>query len=166
MKKIVKTNAMRILDQAGISYRVQCYEASSPLRDYGSSVASLLAEDPRRVFKTLITQAWNHHVYVFVLPVDCELDLKKSAKAVNEKNLSLVPVKDILSLSGYVRGGCSPIGMKKNYPTILHESALCYETIFFSGGKIGVQLEMDPQAMIKLLGAQSADIVRSSTADH
>ena len=102
----------------------------------------------------------DHHIYVFALPVLCELDLKKGARAVNEKSLTLVPVKEIFSLSGYVRGGCSIIGMKKNYPTVFHDSALSYDTVFFSGGKIGIQLEANPQELISLLNATSADIIR------
>lgn len=160
MKKIPKTNAMRILDQAKIAYRIQSYEIDKPDHDYGLSVAKLLHQDPSRVFKTLITQTADHHIYVFALPVLCELDLKKGARAVNEKSLTLVPVKEIFSLSGYVRGGCSIIGMKKNYPTVFHDSALSYDTVFFSGGKIGIQLEANPQELISLLNATSADIIR------
>lgn len=159
MKKILKTNAMRILDQAMIPYRTYYYEHDAPDHDYGLTIAALLNEDPRRVFKTLITQTPDHRIYVFALPVDCELDLKKSAKAVRAKRLALVPVSAIYSLSGYVRGGCSMIGMKKQYPTLIHQSALDYKTIFFSGGKIGIQLEADPRAVINLLKAQCADLV-------
>ncbi len=165
MKKLAKTNAMRILDQAKIPYHIQCFEQDQPDRDYGLSIAAMLNEDPNRVFKTLITETNDHHVFVFALPVNCELDLKKAARAVQVKSLALVPVKSIFALSGYVRGGCSIIGMKKQYPTIIHESALRYETIFISGGKIGVQLEANPHAMMAFIKAQSADIVFTSNHD-
>lgn len=158
MKKTVKTNAMRILDQAKITYHIRTYPMNEAHRDYGLSIAAQLNEDPRRVFKTLITQAPSHHIYVFVIPVGCTLNNKRSAKLVKEKSLDLVPVKELFSLSGYVRGGCSPIGMKKSYPTILHESALAYDSIWISGGKIGVQLEINPQALMTLIRAQSGDV--------
>ena len=120
----------------------------------------MLNEDPAHVFKTLITQASSKACYVFVIPVAAELDLKKAAKAVNEKAVELIPVKNLLGVSGYIRGGCSPIGMKKLFPTVIHSSALDYETILFSGGQIGTQIERAPQLLADLIHARFEAIIR------
>ena len=120
----------------------------------------MLNEDPAHVFKTLITQASSKAYYVFVIPVADELDLKKAAKAVGEKAVELIPVKNLFSVSGYIRGGCSPIGMKKSLPTIIHSSALELETILFSGGQIGTQIEMAPQALAELIHARFEAVIR------
>lgn len=161
MKKIVKTNAMRILDKAKAEYEVHTYEHKEGEAVDGIHVAQMLKQDCKRVYKTLITQAPSKNYYVFVLPVDHELDFKKCAKAVHEKSVEMIPVKDITKVSGYVRGGCSPFGMKKTYTTVFYEACLQQATICFSGGKIGCQIEMNPQDAITLLHAQTADIVKT-----
>ncbi len=155
--KQVKTNAMRILDQAHAAYQIHTYE-SDPEHIDGISVATKLNQNPEQVFKTLITLGNNHNYYVFVVPVSSELDLKKCAAVVGVKSVEMIHVKDINKVSGYIRGGCSPIGMKKNYQTIFDETCLLYDSIIFSGGKIGCQIEMSPQIIIKLLDANTADI--------
>ncbi len=154
---VVKTNAMRLLDAAGISYTSHTYDASDGSID-GVSVAHKLGEEPERVFKTLVTVGASRNYYVFVLPVENELDLKKAARTVKEKSIEMIPVKDINKVTGYIRGGCSPIGMKKQYPTVVDETAILFDTIIFSGGKIGFQIEMAPDDLFKLIGAQACDI--------
>jgi len=153
----VKTNAMRLLDAAGISYTAHTYDASDGSID-GVSVARKLGEDPEKVFKTLVTVGASKNYYVFVLPVVAELDLKKAARAVKEKSIEMIPVKDINKITGYIRGGCSPIGMKKEYRTVVDETAILYDTIIFSGGKIGFQIEMAPDDLFDLIGADVTDI--------
>lgn len=159
--KQTKTNAMRKLDQAKLAYQVHTYEHKEGEAVDGGHVAEMLQEDPTHVFKTLITKSASKRYYVFVLPVNEELDLKKCAKAVNEKSIELIPVKDINQVSGYIRGGCSPIGMKKQFPTIFHESCLALDTMYFSGGKIGCQIEMEPKDIIALLNANCMDIIKA-----
>ena len=154
---VVKTNAMRLLDAAGISYTSHTYDASDGNID-GVSVAQKLGEEPERVFKTLVTVGASRNYYVFVLPVENELDLKKAARTVKEKSIEMIPVKDINKVTGYIRGGCSPIGMKKQYPTVVDETAILFDTIIFSGGKIGFQIEMAPDDLFALIGAQACDI--------
>lgn len=154
---MVKTNAMRLLDSAGLSYTSHTYDASDGSID-GVSVAHKLGEDPEKVFKTLVTQGASRNYYVFVLPVENELDLKKAARAVKEKSIEMIPVKAINQVTGYIRGGCSPIGMKKPYPTVVDETAVLFDTIIFSGGKIGFQIEMAPEDLFSLLDAQVCDI--------
>lgn len=154
---VVKTNAMRLLDAAGISYTSHTYDASDGSID-GVSVAQKLGEEPERVFKTLVTVGASRNYYVFVLPVENELDLKKAARTVKEKSIEMIPVKDINKVTGYIRGGCSPIGMKKQYPTVVDETAILFDTIIFSGGKIGFQIEMAPDDLFALIGAQACDI--------
>lgn len=151
---------MRQLDQAKIPYQIYTYEHKEHDPLDGIHVAKQLQEPMEQVFKTLITGTADHHYYVFVLPVHQELDLKKAAKAVNVKRLEMIHVKELFSVSGYIRGGCSPIGMKKSYPTIFHQSALAYERIYFSGGKIGYQIAMNPQAAIAFLHAGVDDIIQ------
>lgn len=160
MSKESKTNAMRLLDQRKIPYQLYTY-ACDHFTD-GLSVAHQLGQPPERTFKTLVTQGKDGGYYVFALPVGEELDLKKAARVVQEKELHLLPVKDILSVTGYVRGGCTPIGMKKAYPTYLHESCLAFETIFVSGGRVGTQIELSPQALLKACCGQVADVTISS----
>ena len=154
---VVKTNAMRLLDAAGISYTSHTYDASDGSID-GVSVAQKLGEEPERVFKTLVTVGASRNYYVFVLPVENGLDLKKAARTVKEKSIEMIPVKDINKVTGYIRGGCSPIGMKKQYPTVVDETAILFDTIIFSGGKIGFQIEMAPDDLFALIGAQACDI--------
>lgn len=163
-KKDEKTNVMRILDQKKVPYTAHFYEEGQGpegTREYGVHVAEALGEDPRRAFKTLVAKGASGGYYVFDIPTTGSLDLKKAAKAAGEKSVELLPVKDITSVTGYVRGGCSPVGMKKQYPAIFHETALDFETIYVSAGKIGAQVEVAPEALLALLRAETADIVIS-----
>ena len=153
-----KTNAMRMLDRAKVPYRVYTYDHSDGKID-GVSVAQKLGQDVNAVFKTLVTRGHSGGYFVFVLPVAQELDLKKAAKAVGEKSVEMIHVAEINKVTGYIRGGCSPVGMKKLYPTVFHETALDYDTIYISAGKIGAQVELAPQALLELLRGQTADII-------
>lgn len=157
-----KTNVMRILDQKKVPYAAHSYEESeSPLgdREYGLHIARTLGQPVGRVYKTLVARGASGQLHVFCVPVAESLDLKKAAKAVGEKSVELIAVKELLPLTGYVRGGCSPIGMKKQYPTVFHSAAADCETVFVSAGKIGAQIELAPQALLDLTGAQTADII-------
>lgn len=158
--KIQKTNAMRMLDSAKIPYEIYTYEHGKDAVD-GVSVAAMLHQDPDAVFKTLVTISNTKEYAVFVVPVAHELDLKKCAKAIGAKSVEMIPVKDINKITGYIRGGCSPIGMKKQYRTTFHESCLLYDRIMFSGGKIGLQIAMSPNACIDLIHAGTADIIKN-----
>lgn len=159
--KIQKTNAMRILDQAKLSYEVFTYEHGKDAVD-GITVANMLHQDPESVFKTLVTISNTKEYFVFVVPVAHELDLKKCAKAVGVKSVEMIHVKDINKITGYIRGGCSPIGMKKAYTTTFHETCQLYDKIMFSGGKIGYQIAMHPNDCINLIHAACADIIKES----
>lgn len=150
----IKTNAMRILDQKKIEYTIATYDASDGKID-GVSVAEKVHKDPKFLYKTLVLQGHSKNIYIFILPVKEEIDLKKAAKAAGEKNVEMIHVKDILKFTGYLRGGCSPIGMKKNYKTFLDKSALEIDKITVSGGKIGVQMEL---STVKLIEAANADV--------
>ena len=157
-----KTNVMRILDQKKIPYTAHFYEESEGpegTREYGVHVAQALGQDPARGFKTLVARGASKGIYVFEVPVAENLDLKKAAKAVGEKSIELLHVAEINAVTGYIRGGCSPVGMKKQYPTVFHETVVLFDTIFVSAGKIGAQVEVPPQALLNLLGATAADIV-------
>ena len=156
MKKQEKTNVMRLLDQQGISYESHCYEGTGAVS--GAEVAAVLGQDPERVFKTLVTEGRSGQHYVFVIPVLAELDLKKAAAASGEKSIAMVKSKELLPLTGYIHGGCSPIGMKKPFPTFVEESAVLYDTILFSAGKIGYQVELAPDELGKLTAFQYADL--------
>ncbi len=149
-----KTNAMRQFDRKKLSYAVHTYDGVIS----GVDVATFMGQDPDKVFKTLVTTGKSGGHYVFMIPVAQELDLKKAAKAVGEKSISMLPQKELLPLTGYVHGGCSPVGMKKQFPTTIHESAKEFEKIFFSGGKIGMQIETSPEALEKLMPIQYADL--------
>lgn len=156
--KIQKTNAMRILDSNRLSYEVLSYaHETEPIA--GLAVAKQLQEDPEQVFKTLVTVANTKEYIVFVIPVAYELHLKKCAKAAGVKSVEMIHVKDINKLTGYVRGGCSPIGMKKQFRTFVHESCTRLPAMMFSGGKIGVQIKMQPDDLLKLIHAETADII-------
>lgn len=159
--KIQKTNAMRILDQAKLPYEVFTYEHGKDAVD-GITVANMLHQDPESVFKTLVTISNTKEYFVFVVPVAHELDLKKCAKAVGVKSVEMIHVKDINKITGYIRGGCSPIGMKKAYTTTFHETCQLFDTIMFSGGKIGCQIAMNPKDCIDLIHASCADIIKES----
>lgn len=159
MMKIQKTNAMRILDKQNIEYSSHTYEHTEG-DNLGVSIATKLNEPLEQVFKTLVAQGHSKNYYVFVIPVACELDLKKSAKAVKEKSVELIPVKEINKVTGYIRGGCSPIGMKKQYVTVINSSANDIENIIVSGGKIGFQVELKVSDLIKVSNAILADITK------
>ena len=155
-KKDDKTNVMRILEQSAIPYTPHTYPPDGPID--GVSVAAFLGQDPEQVFKTLVTRAASGNYYVFDIPVAETLDLKKAAKAVGEKSIAMIPQKDLLGLTGYVHGGCSPVGMKKQFPTVLHETAQLFDSICVSAGKIGAQVELSPFDLQTLLGAAFADV--------
>ena len=155
-KKDEKTNVMRLLEQKNIPYTAHTYPEDGPID--GVSVAHYLGQDVEQVFKTLVTKAASGNYYVFDIPVAENLDLKKAARAVGEKSIAMLPQKELLPLTGYVHGGCSPIGMKKLFRTVLHETAVNYEKITFSGGRRGTQVEVAPADLIKLVNAETADI--------
>ena len=152
-----KTNVMRVLDQKKIPYTAHTYDPESGID--GVSVARSLGQDPAAVFKTLVARGASGGYYVFDIPVAATLDLKKAAHAVGEKSVAMLPQKELLPLTGYVHGGCSPVGMKKQFPTVFHETALLYGAICVSAGKIGHQVECDPNALIALLRAKTADVI-------
>ena len=159
-KKPAKTNAMRLLDRAKIPYQVRQYPHEEGVAVDGVTVARLLGQEPGAVFKTLVTRGAGGGYYVFDVPVAEELDLKKAARAVGEKRVEMLHVNELLPLTGYVRGGCSPLGMKKRFPTTFHISARDRKTIAVSAGKIGLQVLTDPEALCALLGGQFADIIK------
>lgn len=152
-----KTNVMRILDHAGIRYTEHCYAATAAIS--GTEVAAVLGQNPDRVFKTLVTCGASGQHYVFMLPVAQELDLKKAARCVGEKSVAMIKSKELLPLTGYLHGGCSPIGMKKQFPTMIHETAADFATVFFSAGKIGYQVEMSLQALKSLVPVTEGDLI-------
>lgn len=151
-----KTNVMRVLEQKKIDYKAHYYESTGAIA--GMEVASVLGQDPSTTFKTLVTVGKSGEHYVFVVPVCGELDLKKAANAVGEKNIEMIKSKELLPLTGYIHGGCSPIGMKKFFKTTVDISAKDKDTIFFSGGKIGFQVEVRPADLEKVIEFQYADI--------
>lgn len=154
-----KTNVMRTLEQKGIPYTAHAYEHEEGVAVDGVTVANMLGQDPEQVFKTLVARGASKGIYVFVIPVAENLDLKKAARAVGEKSIEMVAVKEINGLTGYIRGGCSPVGMKKQYPTVFHETAEIIDTIMVSAGKIGAQVELEPMALLELVNGELADIV-------
>ena len=151
-----KTNVMRILTQQGIEFTAHEYD--NTMTD-GESIARLLNEAPESVFKTLVTVANTGDHYVFVIPVCCTLDLKKAATAAGVKNIAMIKQKELLPLTGYIHGGCSPIGMKKPFPTFVEESATLCDKIYFSAGKVGYQVQLAPDDLINLIGAEYRDLV-------
>ena len=152
-----KTNVMRVLDQKKIPYTPHAYPVGDTAPD-GAAVARLLGQEPASVFKTLVAKGASGCYYVFDIPVEATLDLKKAARAVGEKSVSMLPSKQLLPLTGYVHGGCSPVGMKKRFPTVFHESCLEHETICVSAGKVGFQVELKPAELIALVGGATADL--------
>ena len=152
-----KTNAMRLLDKHKISYELHTYEAKEAMD--GVTVASKIGRCKEMVFKTLVTRGSSQTIYVFVIPVEKELDLKKAAKVVKEKKIKMILVSEINALTGYVRGGCSPIGMKKNYQTVIDESAQTLPSFIVSGGKIGLQIEVNPHDLVNIIPLQFASLV-------
>ena len=157
MKNNEKTNVMRVLDGKKNAYESHAYTPDPAMS--GEEIAALLKEDAEHVFKTLVTQGRSGQYYVFVVPVKAELDLKKAAKAAGEKSVGMIRQKEFLPLTGYVHGGCSPIGMKKQFPTFIHQTAEGMERIFVSAGKVGFQIELSPADLIRVAGCVSADIV-------
>ena len=157
MAKDDKTNVMRLLSAAGISFDEHQYD---PVTTDGELVAKALGTDPCATFKTLVTVSESRKYYVFVIPVNQELDLKACARAVGEKSISMLPQKNLLPLTGYVHGGCSPIGMKKTFQTTLDSSCLNFPKITFSAGKLGRQVSVSPQDMIAYIGASTAPLTR------
>lgn len=152
----LKTNVMRILDAHKIKYKSYNYESSGTIS--GVEVAEALGENPEQVFKTLVTVSKSKKNYVFMIPVEKELDLKKAAAAVNEKNVEMLKSKELLPTTGYVHGGCSPIGMKKAFPVTIDSSAKNFATIIYSGGKIGYQVETSVEDLAKIVRLQLSDI--------
>ena len=156
-----KTNVMRVLDQKKIPYTPHAYPHGDGEAPDGVTVARSLGQDPERVFKTLVTRGASGGYYVFDIPVADTLDLKKAAKAVGEKSIELIHVKELTPLTGYVRGGCSPIGMKKRFKTVIDASAQDHAAILVSAGKIGRQVELSPDALVGLIGGRYADVVKA-----
>lgn len=151
-----KTNVMRILDQKKVKYNSYNYLKTGAIS--GMEVARALDENPNLTFKTLVTVSKTNNHYVFLVPVNKELDLKKAAKAVNEKNIEMVKSKELLSLTGYIHGGCSPVGMKKSFKTVINSSARNYDKLIFSGGKIGYQVETTLDELKKVINFDLKDI--------
>lgn len=156
-EKEVKTNAMRILDKQKIPYKVNTYECDEFID--GMHIADKLNQPYEISFKTLVAVGKSKEHYVFAIPVDKEIDFKKAAKVVGEKSIELVPVKDIQALTGYIRGGCTPVGMKKLFKTIVQESAKEQEKIIVSGGKLGTQLELSPEDLLKVVRGEYGDVI-------
>lgn len=154
--KVEKTNVMRILDQKKINYNTYSYIDTDAIS--GMEVADVLGQNPNQVFKTLVTVSGKNINYVFLVPVNKELDLKKAAKVVGEKSIEMIKSKELLSLTGYIHGGCSPIGMKKMFKTVIDESCKNFETIIFSGGKIGYQVELKLEDIEKVIRVEYNDI--------
>ncbi len=154
----IKTNVMRILDSSNIDYNIYTYEVKDSAVD-GISVANKLGVAVENVFKTLVTKGHSGDFYVFVVPVAKELNLKAAAKCVGEKSVEMIKVNDMLKITGYIRGGCSPIGMKKSYNTVIDGSSLNLDKIIVSGGKIGFQVEIAPKDLIQLINAETGPIV-------
>lgn len=151
-----KTNVMRIFDQNKISYESYCYVDTGVIS--GIDVAGVLNQNPAQVFKTLVTVGSSKNNYVFLVPVNKELNLKKAAKAVNEKSIEMIKSKELLPLTGYIHGGCSPIGMKKQFKTVIDASAASFDTILFSGGKIGYQVKTSLDELKRILRFELSDI--------
>ena len=157
-EKELKTNVMRTLEQRKIPYKPHYYEHEEGAVD-GVTVAQRLGQDPERVFKTLVARGASGGYYVFDIPVAENLDLKKAARAVGEKSVEMIHVAEITALTGYVRGGCSPVGMKKLFPTVFHETAGQGPSIIVSGGRIGTQVEVEPGALLTLVRGKTADLI-------
>lgn len=156
-KNAEKTNVMRLLEQKKVEFKSYFFETEEAIS--GTEVAEVLGQDPKQVFKTLVTIGSTKNNYVFMIPVYKELDLKKAAKVVGEKSIGMIKSKELLPLTGYVHGGCSPIGMKKQFKTVVDTSAMALDTLIFSGGRIGVQVEVSPTDLQKMVRFEYADIV-------
>ena len=153
-----KTNAQREVEAAGFAASYHGIDVEDGFSFTGTQLAEILGEDPDQVFKTLVTQGKSGEHYVFMIPVACELDLKKAATVVGEKSVAMIKAKELLPLTGYVHGGCSPLGMKKAFPTVIDETAALYDTICFSAGRVGHQIEMSPNDLAKLIDLTFADL--------
>ena len=160
-EKEPKTNAVRMVAAKGISYQLHTYEAPEGFLD-GVSVAAQVGQNPDTVFKTLVLVGHSKQHYVCVIPVAEELDLKKAAKHFGEKYIEMIPAREITKITGYIKGGCSPVGMKKQFPTAIHESAAHLATICVSGGKVGLQIELSPSSLASLIDAAFTDLIRES----
>lgn len=159
--KLAKTNAMRELERGGVAFEADTYEDDGSLASgYGLHVAEELGEDPDTAFKTLVTVSPRGTHVVCCIPVALELDLKKAAAAAGEKSLAMLPMRDLEATTGYVRGGCSPVGMKKAFPTLIDETAQLFDQIGISGGRRGLSLRVNPEALGSFVGARFADITR------
>lgn len=156
--QIAKTNAMRMLDAKGITYKIHTYDNEDGAI-HGTAVADKIGLPPETVFKTLVSHS-GANLYVFVIPVAEELDLKKAAKAAGEKKIEMLPLKDLLKWTGYIRGGCSPVGMKKLYPTFIERSAENSASIAVSGGKIGMQIELAPEQLAGMVNASFTELIK------
>ncbi|MEG1501617.1 MAG: Cys-tRNA(Pro) deacylase [Clostridiales bacterium] len=156
---IHKTNALRFLDKEVVDYQIYEYSCDDNKID-GLAVAAKIGHDPLNVYKTLVTQGSSGGLFVFVIPVEEELDLKKAAKAAGEKNIAMLPVKDINKYTGYIRGGCSPVGMKKEYPTFIDENAQLLDFIIVSAGKIGLQMQLLPDDLLAVCHGKCAEICK------
>lgn len=161
--KLEKTNAMRILDKQKVSYEMLTYQTDDGEID-GVSVARKIGKSSEFVYKTLVAQGSNTKGYfVFVIPVESELDLKKAAKSAKEKKIELIPVKELLQVTGYIRGGCSPVGMKKRYPVFIDQQAQNLDKLIISAGKIGVQMEVETSSLVKVTGATLSELCKEMT---
>ncbi len=163
--KLQKTNAARLLDKAKISYRLIPYEVDEN-NLAATHVAESLGEDIKKVFKTLVMKGERHGYFVCVIPGDCEVDLKKAAKAAADKKADLIPMKELLPLTGYIRGGCSPIGMKKPFPTFFHTTATNFDKIYVSAGVRGMQIEINPMQLIDYVGGKLVDITMTDETEE
>ena len=157
MGKEAKTNAMRMLDKKKIPYEALTYEVDEFID--GMHCAEITGAPVDASYKTLVMQGKSKQYYVFVIPIACEVDLKKAARSVGEKSVEMIHVKDITKITGYVRGGCSPLGMKKLFPTVIDESAKNFAEIYVSGGRIGSQIELTPENLAKAANAVFAEII-------
>lgn len=158
MKKISKTNAIRQLESMGLNHEVLTYSTDDGKID-GISVANKVGHNPEYVYKTLVACGSSKNLYVFCTPVEFELDLKKAAIAAKEKKIEMIPVKDLLKHTGYIRGGCSPIGMKKLYPTFIDETATLFDNIIFSGGALGIQIMMNAEDLARVINGKFVDLL-------
>ena len=160
-QKIEKTNVMRILEQKKIPYTPHFYPHGEGIPTDGVTVANFVGKDVKSVYKTLVTRSASKNYYVFVIPVAEHLDLKKAAKAVKEKSIEMIKQDELLPLTGYIHGGCSPVGMKKLFRTTFHIDIEKLETVAVSAGKVGAQIELSPSALIKLVNGRTADLIFS-----
>lgn len=163
MSKDDKTNVMRVLEQKKVPYIPHSYPHTEGVAVDGATVAALVGKPPAAVFKTLVAVGASKGHYVFVIPVEAELDLKKAAKEAGEKSVAMLPLKELTPLTGYVRGGCSPVGMKKSFPTFFHQSAREQAAILVSAGRIGSQVEVEPETLCQLTRGRFADLVKEET---